>query len=45
MMDRNDFTGVIPQEVLDSKDWERISSHLYPFNPGFGFSNYEKPNF
>lgn len=44
MMDRNDFTGVIPQEVLDSKDWERISSHLYPFNPGFGFSNYEKPD-
>lgn len=44
-MEENDFTGVIPQEVLDSKNWKENFTRFYPFNPGFGFSNYEKPNF
>lgn len=44
MMSENDFRGVIPQEVLDCENWKENSNNFYPFNPGFGFSNYEKPN-
>lgn len=35
----NNFTGEIPQEVLESERWNRFHS-FYPFNKGYGFTNY-----
>lgn len=35
----NNFTGEIPQEVLESERWNSFNS-FYPFNKGYGFSNY-----
>ena len=35
----NNFTGEIPQEVLESERWNHFHS-FYPFNEGYGFTNY-----
>ena len=35
----NNFTGEIPQKVLESERWNRFHS-FYPFNKGYGFTNY-----
>lgn len=35
----NNFTGEVPQEVLESERWKHFYS-FYPFNEGYGFSNY-----
>ncbi len=36
----NNFIGEIPQEVLDSEQWNNSYHSFYPFNEGYGFTNY-----
>lgn len=42
----NDFSGEIPEIVLNSTRWKEWGDYLgYPFNEGYGFSNYVAPDF
>lgn len=40
-MRRNNFSGEVPEKVLESVFWEKRRNYIYPFNQGYGFSNVE----
>ena len=40
-MKRNNFSGEVPNKVLENERWEKDRFHFYPFNKGYGFSNVE----
>lgn len=40
LLQGNCFHGMIPQEVLESGQWEWWKPCFYPFYPGYGFDNY-----